>query len=310
LAAEEIGGFHPKMLMWRTRANQYRLLVGSSNLSIAAFESNHEANALLSISEQEFAAVRAWISEVRVACRPINEGWLRQYRESTSHSKQTRKQAQRHVSPLQVPSSKGINARLPWRRAKQRAFGQIAGKLRRAVGLCARAKITNAQFYDRMCALWGDHTSRFMGQGFQIRGKHAKWQQVCRSLDTILSRAERIGPPALDAVVRAELDRLAEERNAARRSWLTEMLCHYFPKSYPLVDAPVVGWLRANKYRAPRGSSEGAAYIDLARKMRHVVASRHNPHIRDLVELDFAVWAQSIIKKGESLTYYDNYNRP
>lgn len=164
-------------------------------------------------------------------------------------------------------------------------------------------------FYD----IWGHHTSRFMGSGFQIAGKRAKWHQVCQSLQNILDKSGKIKPPALDTIVRAEKDFLAnppnsKKPNAARGSWLSEMLCHFFPDSYPLIDKPVTAWLRHNKYHPPRGASEGAKYIHLARQMREVVKRKQNPNIKNLVELDFAIWADSIIRKGESLADYDKYN--
>ena len=42
--------------------------------------------------------------------------------------------------------------------------------------------------------------------------------------------------------------------------------------------------------------------------MREVVKRKQNPNIKNLVELDFAIWADSIIRKGESLADYDKYN--
>jgi len=45
--------------------------------------------------------------------------------------------------------------------------------------------------------------------------------------------------PALDNVVRKEIDRLADADNPNRGAWLSEMLCHYFPSRYPVVNKPV-----------------------------------------------------------------------
>lgn len=312
LAAEGIGGFHPKLLMWRTGKGEYRLLLGSSNLTTAAFETNHEANVLLDISSDTFEEIRNWIDTIRDNCRPVNEDWLKEYKEAIKRGVGKGQRKNKELKPflLAAPSRKDINSRIPYRRAKQRAFAKIAPQLRRAIAQCANGKIGDSRFYTGMIEIWGHHTSRFMGRGFEIIGKGAKWHQACRSLEIILDKSEKIKPPALDTIVRAEKDSLAKMHNSVRRSWLSEMLCHFFPESYPLIDKPVTAWLRHNKYHPPRGASEGAKYLHLARQMREVVKRKQNPNIRNLVELDFAIWADTLIRKGESLTDYDQYNLP
>jgi hypothetical protein len=52
-------------------------------------------------------------------------------------------------------------------------------------------------------------------------------------------------------------------------------------------------FLAKNRFTGPRGSSEGGAYIDLARKLR--LALRANPAYpaKNLAELDTLIWASS-----------------
>ena len=88
IAAEEIGGFHPKLMMWRFGRGEYRLLLGSSNLTTAAFETNHEANVLLDISSNTFKEIRGWIDTIRGSgkCRPVNDDWFNDYKEAVRRS--------------------------------------------------------------------------------------------------------------------------------------------------------------------------------------------------------------------------------
>ncbi|MEH6534476.1 MAG: phospholipase D family protein, partial [Photobacterium frigidiphilum] len=44
LVADDISGFHPKAIFWKEQGDKYFALIGSSNLTKAAFESNYEAN--------------------------------------------------------------------------------------------------------------------------------------------------------------------------------------------------------------------------------------------------------------------------
>ncbi|RZU38772.1 phospholipase D-like protein [Edaphobacter modestus] len=52
LVADRIVGFHPKAVFWREKDRSCYALVGSSNLTLAAFNSNYEANALVQLDER------------------------------------------------------------------------------------------------------------------------------------------------------------------------------------------------------------------------------------------------------------------
>jgi hypothetical protein len=141
-----------------------------------------------------------------------------------------------------------------------------------------------------MMALWGHHSSRFQGRGFEISAKHSDWKQTCTSLAAIIAKGKSASIVALDNLVRKEIDRLASLQDPNRGAWLSEMLCHFFPDRYPVVAKPVRVWLQDNKYRGPRNASEGALYIDLSMKLREALADNKTNTAKNLSELDHAIW--------------------
>ena len=105
----------------------------------------------------------------------------------------------------------------------------------------------------------------------------------------ILDRAKLESDVNLDRIVRQEIDMLSRAGNPVRGAWMSEMLCHYMPDRYPLLNQPVNDWLKLKRWRAQRGSSEGSAYIELARKLREVVRQNEDGP-RNLAELDAVIW--------------------
>jgi hypothetical protein len=83
VAGPAAGGFHPKVLLWRTASGDRHCAVGSSNLSKAAFTSNYEANVSATLSDVAYARLAAWISEAADQSAAINEDWIgNHYREA------------------------------------------------------------------------------------------------------------------------------------------------------------------------------------------------------------------------------------
>jgi hypothetical protein len=87
----------------------------------------------------------------------------------------------------------------------------------------------------------------------------------------------------------AEIDSLAKLGNPARGAWFSEMLCHYLPKQYPVLNGPVKKWIAANHWRPRRGSSEGQRYIQLAQQLRSALKQKP-AGTANLAELDLAIW--------------------
>jgi hypothetical protein len=59
LVADLIDGFHPKAIFW-TDGDKCHAVVGSSNLTKAAFETNYEANVYSRISHTEYELAKKW----------------------------------------------------------------------------------------------------------------------------------------------------------------------------------------------------------------------------------------------------------
>ena len=297
-AADMLTGFHPKLVAWKNKSGICKLILGSSNLTKAAFSTNYEANIYSEISVQQFKSIIEWIEEIKVNCSVISEDWIDQYQEADRASKVGNKSRSNNnktpvrVVPLVVPFIGSYKRVILNRRNAQLSFEEISTELKDLIIKChsTGTKKGNETFYKMLMDCWGNHSSRFQGRGFEILGKHSKWSEVCESLVNIFNHAERNKIPGLDNLVKNEIDRLSELKNPTRGAWLSEMLCHYFPDKYPLVNEPVKDWLTFNKYRTSKNSSEGAKYIDLAIKMRHVITDKKAHGACNLPELDNVIW--------------------
>jgi hypothetical protein len=285
------GGFHPKILAWRSKDGRCYALTGSSNLSKAAFGGNYEANALSSITAAQLRSVERWLEPLIARCTPVTEDWIDHH--YTEASIKAHAGAARSLPPpvkLALPVGSTYERVVRERRKQQAAFAKIKARLSVELRRCASGKIGRAVFWARFWALWSRHESRFQGSGLQFSGKSANWRQACSALVTILDTAKSATQQrALDAIVGREIDHLARLGNPARGAWLSEMLCHYFPTLYPVWNSPVTKWLKANRWRGRRGSSEGQRYVELARQLRHSIEGRP-AGARNLAELDYAIW--------------------
>ena len=252
---------------------------------------NYEANTVCAITAKQFCAIRDWLEPLIAQAIPVTEDWIDNHYKEASLKTSGRSG---HSSPrpvkLVLPQGPTYVQAVRNRRKQQIAFQKIKGRISAQVRRCALRKLGDGEFWKRFWRIWWPHESRFQGSGIQFSGKSAKWWQACRALVTILDAARARGPQSgLDPVVSREIDRLAKLRNPSRGAWLSEMLCHYFPDLYPMRNAPVTTWLRSNKWRGRRGSSEGQRYVELAKQLRHAVTSRP-AGARNLAELDHAIW--------------------
>jgi hypothetical protein len=289
LAADRISsGFHPKLVAWRDANNQCHMVLGSSNLTEAAFTTNYEANVFTLIAEAQFQEIKTWVLAIRNQSSPISEDWLEGYEERSKSVK--RKQVSVAPMVFDLPSGSLIDEAIRRRRKQQNEFARIKEQMADLIRKCAAGELTNEIFYEQMMSLWGSDSSRFQGRGFEIKGKHADWKNVCKSISVILTAEGGASAANLDGKVRYEIDRLAKAQNAVRTAWFSEMLCHYFPDHYPLMNKPVITWLRHIKYQAPLNASEGARYIHLARNLRHAIEGNTKNEARNLAELDHGIW--------------------
>ena len=289
LAADRISGFHPKLVLWKTKKGECHLVLGSSNLTQAAFSTNYEANVFSTIPKNQYDYIKEWIYSIRLQCSPISEDWLEGYKEAAKPGRGPGGKKP-PVITLNLPSGDDINEAVKRRKAQQKAFAEIKDELIELTNKCAAGEISNATFYEDMMSLWGHHESRFQGRGFEIAGKHSDWKDTCSSLSTIVAKSSTSSVAALDNLVRKEIDRLASVENPNRGAWLSEMLCHFFPDRYPILNKPVRVWLQHNKFKGPRKASEGAVYIDLSLKLRDALRHNTTNTAGDISELDHAIW--------------------
>ena len=283
------GSFHPKIVAWRDADAKNYALIGSSNLTSAAFATNYEANICQEISNKEFAAIRQWLRTIAANGQVITSDWIKSYKESNragfGGGKQ-RKSSGDHVIDLEIKVLKKHHKWVLKRRAQQDSFREIKRRISNLTERGAKGVLSNSVFWTEFWNLWANHHSRFQGSGFQISGKRANWREACTSLLRITNGPSDIFD--LDNLVQVEIDYLSKKNNPVRGAWFSEMLCHFFPMQYPLHNKPVKQWLRMKKWRAQRGSTEGSKYVELARKLR--ITMKHNKEIKSLAELDCVIW--------------------
>lgn len=200
LAADRISGFHPKLVLWMTKTGECHLVLGSSNLTQAAFSSNYEANVFLTIFSDQYDYIKEWVYSIRLQCSPISEDWLESYKEADK-PRQGPSGKKPPVIALSLPSGKDINEAVKRRKAQQKAFAGIQDELIELANKCAAGKISNATFYEDMMTLWGHHESRLQGRGFEILGKHSGWKDTCFSLSSIVAKGSSSSVVALDNLV-------------------------------------------------------------------------------------------------------------
>lgn len=297
LAAESVEGFHPKAMFWRESDGRCYALVGSSNLSKAAFSTNHEVNGYSQITEDVFDEAKIWISHLERSCVVIDETWLAKYREAVQPKRPANSGREKddYVFDLRLPSTKGLNGLenvLSYRRKQIRLFKQGRPALERLFRDCALVTSwgneRNLEFYVDLHKHWffGDDGYRFQGAGWERKGKGSNFNELSKSLVRVLDADEA----ARDQVVVSEIDHLANLKIATRKALFSEMLCQFFPKRYYVVDKPVSDWLDTTNTSAPRGSSEGVRYIHAARLLRAALDRSKDYPAKSLAELDAVIW--------------------
>jgi len=300
MVADLISGFHPKAVFWKEPNGKCFSIIGSSNLTQAAFETNYEANAVSRISSTEYAAAKKWVKKIQQHALPVSEGWLRTYVEAplgkgATNRKRKRRQIPHSLFAFDLPKPPGMNKQIPIRREQLDAY---AKKRKGLIGLfrgCADRQVSSAQFYEQLPQHWSNALGdRLQGKGWEIHGKNSDFQALSKSYLKILDATDE----DRDDIVAEEIDALRKQRVPTRRAFLSELLCLEFPEKYPLLNEPVQDYLRAVRFKAPRGSSEGARYVDLAKKLRYSLL--HNPDhpAKNLAELDTVIWLEQKVSRG------------
>lgn len=283
------GSFHPKIIAWKEKTGKYFTIIGSSNLTNAAFEKNHEVNICQEITKNEFTKIKKWLRNIALDSQVITSDWIVNYKEakiSKPTSANNKSDNDGQVIDLEIKILKKHEIKILERRKQQKAFIKIKSDFLDLLNKSANGHLANLKFWELFWDLWSNHQSRFQGSGIQFSGKKANWKQASTSLLKVINGPKNIFD--LDNVVQMEIDSLGKKKNPVRGAWLSEMLCHFYPQKYPVVNKPVKTWLKLKKWRPERGSTEGSKYIELARKLR--ITMKHNPEIKSLAELDNVIW--------------------
>ena len=296
LVADNIVGFHPKSVIWKDKSGDAFMIIGSSNLSRAAFERNVEANIRVPVSMQEFDDARAWIDWIEARSIPVSEDWLELYVEavrSPHPGGSKRKPPQKEELPtvtFKLPRPANTKQLLRERRAQLTAYEERRKGLMHLFQRAADGKILNQQFYEALPTHWSmDLGNRLQGKGWDRLGKSANFRELAAAFMAIVKAPKR----DRDDTVRREMDRLHKRSNPARKAFLSEMLCLRFPDEYPVLNKPIHAFLSKHRLTAPRGSSEGARYIDLSKKLRMALRANPSHMAKNLAELDHLIWASS-----------------
>ena len=290
LVADKIGGFHPKAVIWKEESGQSFAIIGSSNLTKAAFETNYEANFYSKLSVADYERVRLWITKIESLSVPVSSDWLKKYVEAERRSGNRGK-----ILPID-DTAPIVGLPLPWpAKAKEKVEHrrkQLNSHKRNRSGLlklfrsCADGSRSNKEFYSELPTYWSyEKGNRLQGDGWQMKGKGANLQALAKGFINILEAPQR----DRDDVVVSEIDKLSRAGNEARKAFLSEMLCLEFPNFYPILNGPIKNFLTKVKFRAPYGSSEGARYLDLARKLRASLVQNPDHPAKNLAELDTVI---------------------
>lgn len=290
MVATGIEGFHPKAMFWREADDSLHALIGSSNLTRAAFSRNHEANIYIQASESQFETARGWIESMTTSCLAVSEGWLEIYREAPRGGPtgpSGKSSAEELLDILKLPQIAGA-AEIVRKRRDQLASHEVhkAG-LMRLFEACATGRKSDEDFYSELPAHWSfELNNRLQGAGWERQGKASVFRILCQSFLRIVD-----APAARrDTVVAEEIDELHREGVPSRGAFLSEMLCLQFPDLYPVKNKPVEEFLAAIKFKGPRGASEGVAYVDLAQRLRMTLRANPKHPAKNIAELDAVLW--------------------
>jgi HKD family nuclease len=241
MVADLIAGFHPKAVFWKESNGGCFAIVGSSNLTRAAFETNYEANVFSRISESKYEEAKHWVRSIEKQSVPVSEDWLRIYKEAApvrggGGKKPAKRQAVTSLLALKLPKPAGTDRQIDIRRAQLAAYKKNRKGLINLFRQCAEGQISSAQFYEQLPKYWScEIGDRLQGAGWERQGKDSDFRALSKSYLRILDAADE----DRDDVVEEEIDALYQKRVVTRKAFLSEMLCLQFPGEYPVRNTPV-----------------------------------------------------------------------
>jgi len=290
--ADKINGFHPKIVMWKQSDKRF-LIIGSSNLTVAAFETNYEANLKIKIDEKRYQEISNWVSDILGKSRPVDKKWIDAYQEASIPNHPPSPSpiiTSSTIGNLTLPKFPGLAKAIAERKERIYAFEGIRIELEQTITACALGEISQDDFYNWLIHNWNGQKWKFQGNGiFRRNKKTTNWQMLCISLKQCITAGDN-----RDATVQTEYDKLEKSQQVeVRKSFLTEMLCHFFPDDYPLWNEPVTTWLTKSGItkNRPKGLSKGEKYIWISKQLRSSIQQNPNYQAANLAELDHVIWA-------------------
>jgi hypothetical protein len=293
MVADRIGGFHPKAVLWKEGQGKCFAIVGSSNLTRAAFATNYEANVFFPLSGADYVKGKKWVKHIEKQSVVVSEDWLKKYKEALpaqQHRSKGSNKGEQDAAPvveLKPPRPPGMKERIERRRGNLAAYEKKQAGLMRLFRRCARKEISSKQFYKELPKYWSAKAGdRLQGHGWERQGREADFQALSQSFTRILGATDE----DRDNVVGSEIDWLRKQKVPTRGAFLSEMLCLRFPEEYPVLNQPVQDYLKAVKYKAPRGASEGSRFLFLAKTLRSSLLQNPDHPAKNLAELDTVIW--------------------
>lgn len=290
LVAQRIGGFHPKAMFWREADGSLHALVGSSNLTRAAFSTNYEANFYHRLKKEQFNEARNWVERISGGCIDADENWLKTYREAPKGGPTNSKgktASEEFDEALTLPSPADARRLVRQRRKQIQEYQLRKAGLVQLFKQCANGKISSAEFYEKLPLHWGHKwKNRLQGAGWERSGSTGDFKALSQAFLAILQASDT----ERDDVVVTKIDELHAKKVAARGAFLSEMLCLAFPSLYPVKNDPIRKFMKAIDFRVTRGASEGASYLSLARLLRAAVQADRRGPAKNLAELDALLW--------------------
>jgi len=294
MVAGQIGGFHPKAVFWKEANGRTFAIIGSSNLTVAAFATNYEANIFCPLSLQDYQEAKEWVDTIVQRSVPVSDAWLENYHEAPMNGGGGKSKPKSGASDniahvrLLLPRPAGMVASIRRRREVLEEYAKNRKGLMDLFQNCADRKITSKAFYEALPSHWGGEVGgRIQGKGWERRGKASDFQLLAQSFLKIVNA----DADARDDVVVEEIDRLARADTVpARGAFLSEMLCLRFPELFPVINKPVQNYLKDVGFDPSSRASEGDWYMTLAQTLRVSLLQNPTHPAKNLAELDTVIW--------------------
>jgi hypothetical protein len=278
LVAEHIQGFHPKAIFWKNKNNEYYALIGSSNLTNAAFNSNCEANILSNLSEKQFSDVIKWISSIEKESKIVTKEWIDDYNQATPLRIEQLGIYEKTLKDLLSYDKVLISSR----RKQLENYKIYQKELKKLISKCANGEISNDFFYENLKEILKKGISFQPRFDWSRRGKRDNFKLLCQALERIYkTKADN-----RDNIVEKEINNLQKKNISNRKALLSELLSLEYPNEYPLFNEPVRKFLKSLNRSIPK-STDGKIYIVTSQILRDIQSDMDK--IENLAELDVLI---------------------